>query len=79
MMQGKFIEYNWDDIQRLILKDAGLETEEEQRTRGSLWVLGGLKTPEHSKDTCVRVQVYNKPYSERLREHVEGAKPDENI
>ena len=73
MMSGSFREYNWRDILSLVMKDAGLATEEEQRTRGETWIVGGsLKPPVHEADTCMRVQVYEKPYGERLREHVDG-------
>lgn len=68
-MAGKFKEYNWRDIQRLIFADAGLITEEEQRTRGTSWCVGGFVPPEFDKDTCIRVQVYDKPYSERIEDH----------
>jgi hypothetical protein len=69
MMAGKFREYNWRDIQRLIFADAGLTTEEEQRTRGEFWHVGGFSPPEHDRDTCVRVQVHDKPFSERIKDH----------
>lgn len=69
MMAGRFREYNWRDIQRLIYADAGLMTDEEQRTRGELWYVGGFSQPEHERDTCVRVQVHDKTFSERIEEH----------
>jgi len=69
MMAGQFKEYNWRDIQRLIYADVGLKTDEEQRTRGELWHIDGFAPPEHERDTCVRVQTYDKPYSERIEDH----------
>jgi hypothetical protein len=69
MMAGKFREYNWRDIQRLIYADAGLTTEEEQRTRGQMWYCGGFAAPEHERDTCIKVNVYEKPFSVRIEEH----------
>ena len=72
MMAGKFKEYNWEDIKRLIYNDVGLKTEPEQRMRGEMWYIGGFSEPEHARNTCVRLQVYDKPYGERLKEHVEG-------
>jgi hypothetical protein len=70
MMAGSFREYNWDDILRLVMADSGLKTEQEQRTRGETWIVGGsLRPPEHPKDTCIRVQVYDKPFGERITEH----------
>lgn len=69
MMSGKFREYNWRDIQRLIFADAGLTTEEEQRTHGEFWCVGGFSPPEHDRDTCVRVQVYDNPFNERIKDH----------
>jgi 7-keto-8-aminopelargonate synthetase-like enzyme len=68
-MSGNFREYNWSDILKLILKDAGLEDEASQRTRGQVWYVGSFAPPTHEKDTCIRVQVYDKPYSERIQEH----------
>jgi hypothetical protein len=69
MMAGQFREYNWEDICRLIKKDMGLKTDEEQRDRIQIWVVGGFKPPNHEKDTCIRVQAYDKPYSVRIQEH----------
>jgi hypothetical protein len=68
-MSGNFREYNWSDILKLIMKDAGLEDEVDQRTRGQVWHVGSFSPPTHEKDTCIRVQVYDKPYSERIQEH----------
>jgi hypothetical protein len=73
MMSGNFREYNWRDILRLVMQDAGLQTEDEQRKRGQTWIIGaGFQPPTHDTDTCIRVQVYDKPFSERVKEHVEG-------
>ena len=69
MMSGKFREYNWRDITRLIFADAGLTTDEEQRTKGEMWCVAGFQPPTHKKDTCIRVQIYDKPFSERIEEH----------
>ena len=69
MMKGNFREYNWRDILRLIHADAGLSTEEQQRTLGEVWYVGKFAPPEHERDTCVRVNVYDKPFGERLQEH----------
>lgn len=69
MMAGTFREYTWRDIGRLIKADAGLKTEEEQRTRGEIWFAGGFQPPASQIDTIVRVQVYDKPFGERLKEH----------
>lgn len=68
-MKGKFREYNWRDIRRLIFADAGLDTEEKQRTLGEMWYTGGFHEPEHETNTCVRLNVYDKPFGERLEEH----------
>jgi len=69
MMAGKFREYNWRDIQRLIFEDAGLKTEVEMRTRGEMWHVGGFVSPAHERDTCIRVQVFDKPFAERIEDH----------
>ncbi len=69
MMSGKFREYNWNDIKRLILADAGLLTEEDQRTKGEIWYTGNFNEPGHLTDTCIGVQVYDKPFGERIKEH----------
>ena len=69
MMAGKFREYNWNDIVKLIFEDVGLLDEPSQRTRGELWHVGGFNPPEQNKDTCVRVQVYDKPFDERFKDH----------
>lgn len=69
MMSGSFREYNWRDILRLIMADAGLKTEEAQRVRGEAWIMGNLTPPPHETDTCVRVQVYDKSFSDRIRQH----------
>ena len=69
MMAGTFKEYNWDDIIKLIYADAGLKTDAERRSLGSLYLMGGL-TPPHHKDTCVQVYVYSKPLNERVKEHI---------
>jgi hypothetical protein len=52
-MSGSCREYNWSDILKLIMKDAGLEDEVAQRTRGQAWYAGGFTPPTHEKDTCV--------------------------
>lgn len=62
MMTGKVKHYNWRDIMRLIYADAGLTTDVEQRTRGEVWFTGGFNTPEHERDTCVQVTVFDKPF-----------------
>ncbi len=69
MMEGKLREYNWRDIERLIYKDVGLTNEEQRRTRGELWCVGGFSPPKHDLDTMVRVHVYDKTFSDRIREH----------
>ena len=69
MMAGKFKEYNWRDIQRLIFADVGLNAEAERRCRGEMWHVGGFVAPEHECDTCIRVQVFDKPFSERIEDH----------
>ena len=69
MMAGKFREYNWRDIQRLIFADAGLTTEVDQRTKGEMWFIGGFQSPEHDRDTCIRVSVYDEPFSKRIEDH----------
>lgn len=68
-MQGEFKEYNWRDIERLIYADAGLTEEADCRTKGELWFVGGFNPPVHERDTCVRVNVYNKTFSERIEDH----------
>ena len=73
MMGGTFREYNWRDILRLVMADAGLKTDQDQRTRGETWIVGGsLQPPAHEADTCIRVQVYDKPFGQRIIEHAEG-------
>jgi len=69
MMAGRFKEYNWEDIQQLIYKDIGLDTDQDRRGFGQMWYVGGFQPPEHEKDTCVRVNRYDKTYSERLEDH----------
>ena len=69
MMTGKFREYNWRDIKRLILQDAGLPTDEQQRAQGEMWFCGAFQEPEHISDTVIRVQTYDKPFNERIKEH----------
>lgn len=69
MMTGKFRQYNWRDIQRLIFIDAGLKTEEHQRAMGEMWFEGGFKPPEHELNTCVKVNVFDKDFSTRTEEH----------
>jgi len=69
MMAGKFKEYNWSDIQQLIYKDSGLDTEELQRTKGEMWYVGGFASPEHVSKTCVRVELYDKSFNERMKDH----------
>jgi hypothetical protein len=69
MMSGKFREYNWLDIMRLLMEDAGLKTDAEQRTRGDVRIMGNIQPPSHEKDTCIRVHVYDKPFGERITEH----------
>lgn len=68
-MAGNFREYNWRDIMRLVYADAGLKTEEEQRTRGEIAYARILTPPQNEIDTCLRVAVYDKPFSERIKEH----------
>jgi hypothetical protein len=46
-----------------------LDSEVEQRTKGELWYTGSFNPPEHENDTIVRVQIYNKPFSERIEDH----------
>ena len=70
MMSGRFLEYNWRDIERLIFADAGLTTEEDRRGLGDIWISSGLDIPEDQCDTCIRVKVYDKPSIERLEDHV---------
>ena len=69
MMAGKFKEYNWSDIIKLIHADAGLVSESDRLSRGQVWCVGGFAPPEKQLDTCIRVQAYDKPYSERIQEH----------
>lgn len=69
MMTGKVREYNWRDITRLIFADCGLTTDEQARTRGELWFVGNFREPEHQKDTCIRITIYDKTFSERIEEH----------
>ena len=69
MMDGRFKEYNWRDIQRLIFKDAGLETDEQIRTHGDFRYVAGFHQPENEQETCVRVNVYDKPFGERIKDH----------
>ena len=69
MMDGRFKEYNWRDIQRLIYKDSGLNTNEQQRAYGEFWNVGGFQPPENEQGTCVRVNVYAKPFGERIKDH----------
>lgn len=69
MMSGALREYNWRDIERLIFADAGLTTDEQSRTRGEFWCVGGFNHPEFELNTCVRVHVYDKPFSERIIDH----------
>ena len=77
MMTGKFVEYNWSDILRLILADAGLMTEEDQRQHAETWYVGRFEKPEHIQDTCIRIKVYDKPFSERVQQHAgESASTD---
>ena len=68
-MSGTFREYNWRDIMRLIYADVGLATTEAQRSHGEMWDVGIFTSPQHERDTCIRVSVHDKPYSVRLNEH----------
>ena len=70
MMSGKFKHYNWNDIRKLIFKDAGLEEEIDQRTKGEMWCVNSFTPPEYDKDTIIKVEVFDKPSNERLEEHV---------
>jgi hypothetical protein len=71
MMSGSFREYNWKDILRLVMKDAGLDSEADQRSRGQAWVTGaGLTPPKCDTDTCIRINVYDKSFEQRSREHL---------
>jgi hypothetical protein len=72
MMTGKFKEYNWRDILRLVMADAGLKSEEDQRTLGETWIIGKFTPPEHEGDTCIRVNVYEEPFETRIKKHAEG-------
>lgn len=54
------------------MQDAGLKTGEDQRVRGETWIMGNLTPPKYDSDTCIRVQVYDKSFSDRIKEHVEG-------
>jgi hypothetical protein len=69
MMSGKMREYNWRDIKRLIFADAGVKSDEDARMLGDMWYVGGFREPDHERDTCIRLIVYDKPYGERLEEH----------
>jgi hypothetical protein len=69
MMTGKFVEYNWKDVEQLIMRDAGLVSEEDQRQRAQVWFVGEFSPPAQPQDTCVRVFVYDKPFDERFEEH----------
>lgn len=71
MMQSKTREYNWRDIMRLIQADCGLNTEQVARVLSEAWFVGGFKAPEIETQTIVRVMVYDKPYTERMKEHTE--------
>lgn len=72
MMSGNFREYNWRDILRLVMEDAGLKTEQDRTSRGESWIYSNIQPPTHDTDTCIRVQVYDKPFGERIKEHAEG-------
>lgn len=72
MMTGKIRHYNWNDILRLIWADAGLHSDEEARALGELWYVGKFVEPSNIRDTVIKVEVFDKPYAERLRQHVEG-------
>ena len=76
MMEGKFREYNWNDILTLILNDAGLKGEEDQRQRGETWYVGSFDPPEHAADTCIRIKIYDKPYGVRIQEHTRSVSDD---
>ena len=69
MMAGKFREYTWRDILQLIQADAGLKTDQDQRSLGEVWYCRGFAPPEQDKETIVRVNIYDKPFGERLKEH----------
>jgi len=71
MMAGKFRQYNWRDIQRLLFVNAGLTTDEEQRTRGEILLQRDFTEPKCHLDTCLHVRVYDEPYMERMKKHTE--------
>lgn len=69
MMNGKFVELNWRDVIRILKEYAGAKTEPDQRAKAEVWLVGDLTPPKHDTDTCIRIQVYDKPFSERIKEH----------
>jgi len=75
MMEGRVKEYNWRDIMQLIWADCGLPTDNIQRQRGELHYLNEFYQPDHDKDKCIRVTVYDKPFSERTEEHASEESP----
>ena len=70
MMEGKFREYSVKDIERLIYRDAGLESELDQRQKGEIWYCGNFEPPKNTDEVCMRVKVYALPFQERLENHV---------
>ena len=70
-MSGKFTQYSWADIEKLIYQDMGLRAESEQRTKGEIWFVGNFSPPESPDDFILRVQVFDKTYSDRLKEHTQ--------
>ena len=72
MMTGRFVEYNWQDIQRLVYGNTGLHSNDEQKDRGEMFYCGKFNEPEHTLDTCIRVNVYDKNFNERIEEHAKS-------
>ncbi len=71
MMAAKVHFYNLRDIQRLVFTDMGLESEEEQRTKGEFMFVGkGQHLMEGSpSDNIFEVRKYDKCFRDRFEEH----------
>lgn len=69
-MEGRFKEYNWRDIQRLLYQDCGLEGDAVLE-KGDLWYVGGFDPPNCDRDTIIRIKIYDKDHRTRLREHTD--------
>lgn len=71
-MKGEFREYNWNDIMRLILEDAGVENKDQQEQLCDMRFrcVAGFNVPSEYRETIVELRVYDKPKMARLEEHL---------